>query len=64
MVITHNIESHHSMTQLFCVGAPDNDIGDPGATALVEAFKEMPNLKELKLSSEFWIVDIPRPLWL
>ena len=35
------------------MGAPDNQIGDPGATALVEAFKEMPNLEELNLAREF-----------
>ena len=44
------------------MGAPGNQIGDPGATALVEAFKDMPNLKELDLASEFWMVDIPGPL--
>ena len=62
LVITHNIESHHSMTQLFCVGAPDKNISDTGATALVEVFKEMANLEKLKLKCELWIVDIPRPL--
>ena len=50
--------SHYNTTQLFCVGAPDNRIGDPGATALVEAFKEMPNLTQLNLGCELWTVDI------
>ena len=62
LVITHNIELHRSITQLFCMGAPDNGIGDPGAIALVEALGEMPNLEKLNLCSEFWIVDVPRAL--
>ena len=37
-----------------------NEIGDSGATALVEALKEMRNLKELYLYGEFWAVVIPR----
>ena len=35
---------------------PENLIADAGAIALVEAFKEMPNLKELNLRGEFWMV--------
>ena len=54
------MESHQSITQLYCVGAPENQIGDPGATALVEAFKKMPNLTQLNLESELCIVDVPR----
>ena len=61
MVITHNIESHHSMTQLFCVGAPGNPIGAPGATALVEAFKNMPSLTKLNLGCELCIVRLDVP---
>ena len=37
-----------------------NQIGDSGATALVEALKEMRNLKELNLSGEFWAFVISR----
>ena len=58
LVITHDVESHHSITQLFCVGAPGNRNGDAGATAPVEAFKKMPNLTQLKLGGELWIFDI------
>ena len=39
---------------------PDNKIGASGATALVEALKEMRNLKELDLGCEFWAVVISR----
>ena len=39
---------------------PDNEIGDSGATALVEALKEMRNLEELNLDSEFWAFVISR----
>ena len=60
LVMTHNMESHHSITQLLCVGAPGNRIGDAGATALVEAFKKMPNLTQLNLESELCIVDVAR----
>ena len=38
----------------------DNKIGDSGATALVEALKEMRNLKNLNLFCEFWAVVISR----
>ena len=38
----------------------DNEIGDSGATALVEALKETRNLKELILGSEFWAFVISR----
>ena len=38
----------------------DNEIGDSGATALVEALKEMRNLEELNLDSEFWAFVISR----
>ena len=44
------------------MGVPDNTIGDPGVTALVEAFKKMPNLNELHLYREFCMLDIPQPL--
>ena len=39
---------------------PGNEIGDSGATALVEALKETRNLKELYLYSEFWAFVISR----
>ena len=39
---------------------PGNDIGASGATALVEALKEMRNLKELNLGGEFWAFVISR----
>ena len=54
------MESHQNITQLFCVGAPDNGIGAAGATALVEAFKKMPNLTQLNLKGELCIVDVAR----
>ena len=38
----------------------DNGIGDSGATALVEALKEMRNLKNLHLRCEFWAFVISR----
>ena len=38
--------------------APDNDIGDDGAAALVEGLKEMTNLKELNLECECCMVGI------
>ena len=53
------MESHQNITQLFCVGAPDNQIGALGATALVEAFKQTPNLTQLNLVGELCIVDAP-----
>ena len=37
-----------------------NKIGDSGATALVEALKEMRDLKELNLWGEFWAAVISR----
>ena len=37
-----------------------NEIGDSGATALVEALKETRNLEELNLAGEFWAVVISR----
>ena len=62
--IKHNIESYLSITHscFVWVYVPDNRITDVGATALVEAFKQMPNLEQLNLGGEFWIVDIPRSL--
>ena len=38
----------------------DNKIGDSGATALVEALKEMRNLEKLNLWGEFWAFVISR----
>ena len=63
--IKHNIESYLSITHscLVWVYVPGNAITDVGATALVEALKEMPNLKELNLKGEFWIVDISLSAW-
>ena len=37
---------------------PDNPIDTAGATALVEALKEMRELKTLNLEGEFWVVVI------
>ena len=39
---------------------PGNEIGDSGATALVEALKETRNLKEFDLGGEFWAFVISR----
>ena len=36
-----------------------NDIGDDGATALVEGLKELKNLEKLDLECEFWMVASP-----
>ena len=62
MGMKHNIESYLSITHscFLWVYVPDNEIAAAGATALVEAFKEMPNLKELYLDSKCWILNIPR----
>ena len=38
----------------------DNEIGDSGATALVEALKETRNLEKLYLRGEFWAFVISR----
>ena len=38
--------------------APDNEIGDAGAAALVEGLKEMTNLTQLDLSRECCMVGI------
>ena len=38
--------------------APGNQIGAAGAAALVEGLKEMTNLKELRLESEYCMVGI------
>ena len=58
--IKHNIESYLSITHscFVWVYVPGNRITDVGATALVEAFKQMPNLEDLNLYGECWIVDI------
>ena len=62
--IKHNIKSYLSITHscFVWVYVPGNEITDVGATALVEAFKQMPNLEELDLGGECWIVGIPRSL--
>ena len=39
--------------------ATENEIGADAATALVEGLKELKNLKELNLESEFWMVVSP-----
>ena len=49
-----------TLTHCFCVGVPGNEIGDSGATELVEGLKEMRNLDKLWLDSEFCMVDISR----
>ena len=57
---SHNSLSRNHSDSLFCVDVPVNIIGDSGATALVEALKEMRNLEKLDLCSEFWAVVISR----
>ena len=42
--------------------APDNDIGDAGAAALVEGLKEMKSIEELNLEREFLMVGVARSL--
>ena len=59
-VVTPNSISRNYSHSLFRVDVPDNYIGDAGATALVEALKEMGELKTLKLGCEFWVVVISR----
>ena len=49
--------SHYSLSRdhsdsLFCVDIAETEIGASGATALVEALKEMRNLEKLNLKSE------------
>ena len=60
IVWSPNSISRHYSHSLFRVDIPDNNIGAAGATALVEALKEMGNLKELNLRGEFWVVVISR----
>ena len=43
---------------MFCVDAPDNQIGDAGAAALVEGLKVMTQLEKLDLSGECCMVGI------
>ena len=57
---SHNSLSRNHSDSLFCVDVPDNEIGDSGATALVEALKEMRNLEKLYFYSEFWAFVISR----
>ena len=47
-------------THCFCVDVAGNQMGVSGATALVEALKEMRNLEKLNLGSEFWAFVISR----
>ena len=54
LVVTPNSILRNYSHTLFRVDVPANEIGDAGATALVEALKEMRELKTLDLSSEFW----------
>ena len=42
--------------------APDNNIGDAGAAALVEGLKEMKSMEKLDLGSEFLMVGVARSL--
>ena len=67
-VVTPNSISRNYSHSLFRVDVPDNQIGDAGATALVEGIKEMRELKELHLRGEFgWMlflaVVIAVPRW-
>ena len=59
-MVTPNSISRNYSHSLFRVDVPDNRIGDAGATALVEALKEMRELKELTFDCEFWVVVICR----
>ena len=59
-VVTPNSISRNYSHSLFRVDVPDNQIGAAGATALVEALKEMRELKTLNLGSEFRVVVISR----
>ena len=59
-VVTPNSISRNYSHLLFRVDVPDNRIGDDGATALVEALKEMRELKTLNLGCEFWVVVVSR----
>ena len=60
MVGSPNSISRHYSHSLFRADVPGNKIGDAGATAVVEALKEMRNLEKLNLDSEFWVVVISR----
>ena len=42
--------------------APDNQIGDAGAAALVDGLKEMKSIEKLYLNSEFLMVGVARSL--
>ena len=55
-----NSISRHYSHSLFRVDVPANGIGPAGATALVEALKEMRDLKTLNLACEFRVVVISR----
>ena len=59
-VVTPNSISRNYSHSLFRVDVPDNQIGAAGATALVEALKEMRKLKTLNFRCEFWVVVISR----
>ena len=59
-VVTPNSISRNYSHSLFRVHVPANQIGDAGATALVESLKEMRELKTLNLHCEFWMVVISR----
>ena len=59
-VVTPNSISRNYSHSLFRVDVPGNEIGDAGATALVEALKEMREFKTLNLGCEFWVVVISR----
>ena len=43
---------------LFCVDVTGNSIDEAEAVVLAEALKEMRELKDLNLDSEFWVVAI------
>ena len=59
-VVTPNSISRNYSHSLFRVDVPGNQIGDAGATALVEALKAMRKLEKLDLRCEFWVVAISR----
>ena len=43
---------------LFCVDVTGNSIDEAEAVVLAKALKEMRELKDLNLDSEFWVVTI------
>ena len=53
-----DVHCHCGCLFVLCGCAPDNQIGDDGAAALVEGLKVMTNLKELDLQGKCCMVGI------